>query len=107
MSARSSPSCLADAVRRALAVPRCGAAPSRPSRHARRGGGFRVPSRNAGTGSSRLRARSSRCSTPSRPSGGRFVWRGAWTLVARAGWLVARVLHVRDRGGPRSCSTPA
>ena len=46
-------------------------------------------------------ARSSRCSTPCRPIGGPPAWPSspAGSSSAGAGWLVARVLHVRERAG--------
>ncbi|HEY6014811.1 MAG TPA: hypothetical protein VIU37_12420, partial [Candidatus Limnocylindrales bacterium] len=46
-------------------------------------------------------ARCRRCSTACRPTGGRVASRSSpgRFLVARAGWLVAAVLHARDRGG--------
>ena len=83
--------------------PRCGAARSRRLRHARRR--RRVPGLRARTSRRPRRplrrASCRRCSTPSRPIAGRPGWpiEPGRFLVARAGWLVARVLHVRDRGG--------
>ena len=71
-------------------------------RHVRRR--RRLPGRRPGHGPDARplrRARSSRCSTRCRPTGGPPAWpsspAGSWWRGA--GWLVARVLHVRERAG--------
>ena len=67
------------------------------------GGGFPVfAARRAGARAGALRARAAGaarrgCPADRRPT--RLAIEPGRALVARAGWLVARVLHVRDRGG--------
>ena len=91
-----------DAVRRALAVAALWRGSIETFDTLDVGGGFPVFA--AGTPAPTLRAsRAScpRCWPPSPAIAGRLrlaVEPGRF-LVARAGWLVARVLHVRDRGG--------
>ena len=67
------------------------------------GGGFPVrPLGRAGAGARALRPRAAGAPRRrSRPTAGptRLAIEPGRALVARAGWLVARVLHVRDRGG--------
>ena len=92
-----------DAVRRALAVAALWRGSIESFDTLDVGGGFPVFARgDAGARARRASPASCpRSSRPSRPIAGRPAWRsspGAF-LVARAGWLLARVLHVRERGG--------
>ncbi len=80
----------------------CGEARSRPSTRSISGGGFPVrplgePSPTPERFARELPALLEAIPADRRPT--RLAIEPGRTLVARAGWLVARVLHVRDRGG--------
>ena len=92
-----------DAVRRALAVDRALARLDRDLRHARRRrrvpGPARSASRRRRPSASPASSRRSSTAIPADRRPTRLAIEPGRALVARAGWLVARVLHVRDRGG--------
>ena len=92
-----------EGVRKALALAALLARIDRDVRHRRPG--RRLPGRSAWRAVAHARAVRARDPGAARrrspPTAGRRAWPSSpdGALVARAGWLVARVLHVRDRAG--------